>query len=498
MKMLFLPLVLIVLVGTGCNKPQFRNTSQTLTPLPAPPYETGIIHEYSFTAKKARLELKPGLTTEVWSYNGVVPGPEIRLKLGDRVKITLKNDLDSPTTIHWHGLRIPQAMDGVPMVSQDPIPPGGTFVYEFTPPDAGTFFYHSHVDTDEQVDRGLYGAFIIEPVEGMPMRDGVIAFDDWLLDTKGARLPTTSSEEELPIDNALDVVSAATTGGESGHAGHTMGGGMMMSGGMMDHDMPDEINGRFGNIVTVNGKANGVVAPITIAKGERFLARFLNASNAMTHELRASDGRKFTIVAVDGTNLEKPFITDHLVLPPAKRFDVIIEATDGKSWALEGGKGKRAMRIPIEVKGEQNTIGEITPGARVDMPDLEYVKPDAVFTIATDDMMNATTWLLNGRAFDMHGENPTVATFKRGTWVKLRFANTSMMAHTMHTHGSFMHVISRNGQRVSTSTSEDTIVVRPMETVDVAMLADNPGDWVLHCHNLDHEEHGLMAMFKVE
>lgn len=501
MKKILLPLAFLLFLGAGCGKGPSVDLRQVLAPIPAPPQETGITHEYEFVAKKTRIELKPGVSTEVWAYNGTVPGPEIRLKLGDRVKITLKNDLEEPTTIHWHGIRVPQAMDGVPMVSQEPVPPGGTFVYEFTPPDAGTYFYHSHVEVNEQVDRGLYGAFVVDPAEGMTLPDGVFALDDWLLDVKGGRLPTSASEDELDIDNALDVISAAAVGNSSGHAGHMMAGGAMMGGSqsaMMDHNMPAEINGRFGNVVTVNGKADGAVAPIRFARGERFIARFLNASNAMTHQLRASDGREFTIVAVDGVLLDKPFITDHLVFPPAKRFDVAIEAQDGKSWAFEGGKGNRSIRIPVEVKSEVGAALALPSGKRAGIPDLSAAKPHATFTVSADDMMRATTWQLNGRAFDMHGENPLMATFELGTWVKLRFENASMMAHTMHIHGHFMYVIARNGQRIAAGTSEDTVVVRPMEMVEVAMLADNLGDWVVHCHNLDHEEHGLMAKFNVE
>lgn len=469
-------------------------------PPPAPPLETGVTHDYAFVAAKTRTELKPGLVTEVWAYNGTVPGPEIRIRLGDRVRVTLKNELDTPTTIHWHGIRVPAGMDGVPMVSQEAVPPGGTFLYEFTPPDAGTYFYHSHVDVHEQVDRGLYGAFIVEPPDGMAMRDGIFALDDWLLDAAGGRLPTSESGPELDIDNALDVVSASMVKGSGG--GHMMSGGRMMmggmgGGGMMGHAIPDEINGRFGNVMTVNGKVS--VTPIRMAEGERFLARFLNASNAMTHELRSSDGRPLAVVAIDGIGLDRPFITDRLILPPAKRFDVVLEAGDGESWALEGGSGDRAIRIPVEIGGEAvATAAMPAVGIPVAVPDLDSAKSDATFTIATDRMMNATTWLVNGRPFDMDAANPTLATFRRGTWVKLRFVNQSPMAHTMHVHGHFLRVIARNDQRIAASASEDTVVVRPMETVDVIMAADNPGDWVVHCHNLEHEEHGLMAEFSVE
>ncbi len=493
--------VAIILVGQWPRGTPIASVSdQALRPSVL---ETGIVKEYELRAEKTMIELRPGLMTEAFAYNAQVPGPEIRLKLGDRVKVTLKNNLDEPTTIHWHGIRVPAAMDGVPMVSQEPVPPGGTFVYEFVPPDAGTYFYHSHVAVDDQVDRGLYGAFIVEPSDALDMRDGVFALDDWLLDANGVRLPTSASEPELDIDNSLDVVSEATLGPVAANGGHMMmDGGMMMGdmggSGMMDHSLPDAINGRFGNVMTVNGKAGTAVAPIRVARGERFLARFLNASNAMTHELRASDGRSLSIVAVDGILLTRPFVTDRLIFPPAKRFDVVIEAKDDVDWALEGGTGVRAIRIPVEVEGETTKVTALPTGILATMPDLGAAKPDATFTVSTDRMMNATTWLLNGRPFDMEGENPTVATFPRGKWVKLRFVNMSPMAHTMHVHGHFMHVIARNGQRITAATSEDTVVVRAMETVEVVMLADNPGDWVVHCHNLEHEEHGLMAKFNVE
>lgn len=490
-------------MGIGCAKTPETVVRDASAPVPTPPKETGNVVEYSLIAKKTTIELKTGLSTEAWAYNEAVPGPEIRARLGDQVKITFKNELDEPSTIHWHGIRVPAAMDGVPMVSQKPVPPGGAFTYEFTPPDAGTYFYHSHVRIDEQVDRGLYGAFVVEPFENATMRDGVFALDDWLLDAKGARLPTSASEPELAIDNALDVVSEAATAPSGAHAGHMMADGSMMmggmgGGGMMNHMIPAEINGRFGNVMTVNGRANGSVAPITLAKGERFLARFLNASSAMTHELKTSDGRPLAIVAVDGIALAKPHVTDRLILPPAKRFDVVLEAADGKDWALEGGSGKRAIRIPINVSGESETSAMPPTGAVQAVPDLSAAKPDATFKVATDSMMNATSWVVNGRPYDMEGENPVLATFARGTWVKMRFENASPMAHTMHVHGHFMRVMARNDRRVDANTSEDTIVLRPMETMDVVMLADNPGDWVMHCHNLEHEEHGLMANFKVD
>ncbi|MEK7545804.1 MAG: multicopper oxidase family protein [Patescibacteria group bacterium] len=477
---------------------------------PAPPPEspaasgpqvqaTGETRTYELTAAPVRWELRPGFTTDAYAYNGQIPGPEIRLKRGDRVKVTLVNKLDEPTTIHWHGVRVPAGMDGVPYVSQDPVPPGGSFVYDFIVPDAGTFFYHSHVDTDDQVDRGLYGPFIVEPAEGA-VPDAVVALDDWLLDASGKRLATKYTYQESETDNLLDSVSEATRP-PTGGARHMMPNGMMMGGmqheGMMDHGFAPEINGRYGDTLTANGKAGDAVAPITVPEGGTRLLRLINASNAMAHELKADDGRLLEIVAVDGTPLAKPVRTGTLTLTPAKRFDVLLRDGDGKPWALVEKRETGSLRIPVNVFGQAGAEPVFVSDAPAPL-DLSKRAPDAVVAVGTDRMMDPTTWTINGVPFDMEDPGQPLARFSRGTWVKIRFMNGTPMSHQMHLHGMFMTVIARDGSPVGQAYRQDTVVVRPNESVDVAVLADNPGDWVLHCHNLEHEEHGLMTKIRVE
>lgn len=498
MRRLLAAAVLLV-IGAGCRPDASTPASSPAGGGNPPVVETGIVREFTLTAAPARWELRPGLTTDAYAYEGQVPGPEIRVTRGDRVKVTLVNGLDEPTTIHWHGIRVPAGMDGVPGVSQEPVPPGGTFVYEFVVPDAGTFFYHSHVNTDEQVDRGLYGAFIVEPAEA-PVPDAVIALDDWLLDASGRRLPTENTLAELEVDNALDSASEAARPA-SGGAQHMMPNGMMMGGmrheGMMAHGYAPEINGRYGGLLTANGKTGAAVAPLAVPEGGTRLLRLINASNAMTHELKAEDGRLLEIVAVDGTPLAEPVRTGTLTLPPAKRFDVLLRDKDGKSWALVEKRDAGELRIPVAVAGEAGPEPSFATDAPAP-PDLRKRAPDAVVAVGTDRMMDPTTWTINGRPYDMEGENPPLAAFKRGAWVKIRFQNGTPMAHQMHLHGMFMTVIARDGKPVARAYRQDTVVVRPNETVDVAVLADNPGEWVVHCHNLEHEEHGLMAKLRVD
>lgn len=489
---------LLLLAGAGCR-------TQGPAAAPAAPagsnpsvVETGVVREFTLTAAPARWELRPGLVTDVFAYEGQVPGPEIRVTRGDRLKVTLRNELDEPTTIHWHGVRVPADMDGVPMVSQDPVPPGGSFVYEFVVPDAGTFFYHSHVDTDDQVDRGLYGAFIVEPAEGA-VPDAVVALDDWLLDPSGKRLDTVHTLAETETDNLLDSVSEATR--PSTAAAHMMPDGTMMGGsahhGMMHHAFDPNMNGRYGGTLTANGKTDGAVAPIAVPEGGTRLLRLINASNAMTHELKAEDGRLLEIVAVDGTALAAPIRTGTLTLPPAKRFDVLLRDADGEPWSLVERRDVGSLRIPVVVSGQAGPTTSFGTDAPTP-PDLLRRAPDAVISVGTDRMMDPTTWTVNGVAFDMEHPGEPIASFARGGWVKVRFANGTMMTHQMHLHGMFMTVIARDGRAPTQAYRQDVVVVRPNETVDVAVLADNPGEWVLHCHNLEHEEHGLMTKIRVE
>lgn len=461
--------------------------------------ETGVTREYVLTAASAKWELRPGLVTDAYAYNGQVPGPEIRVKQGDRLKVTLINRLDEPTTIHWHGVRVPAGMDGVPHVSQQPVPSGGTFAYEFVVPDTGTFFYHSHVNTDDQVDRGLYGAFIVESASG-DAPDAVVALDDWLLDESGMRLATKYTYPETETDNLLDSVSKAASP-SAGEGQHMMPGGMMMGGmrheGMMDHGFSPELNGRYGDTLTANGKSGSAVAPLTLPKGGTRLLRLINASNAMTHELKADDGRSFEIVAVDGSVLTKTIRTGTLTLPPAKRFDVLLRDEDGESWTLIETREVGSLRIPVMVAGEAGAELKLTSDALIP-PDLSKRAPDAVVAVGTDRMMDPSAWTVNGVAYDMENESDPIATFERGGWVKIRFMNGTPMSHQMHLHGMFVTVIARDGKAVGQVYRQDVVVVRPNESVDVAVLADNPGDWVMHCHNLEHEEHGLMTKIRVE
>ncbi|RUW67021.1 multicopper oxidase family protein [Mesorhizobium sp. M4B.F.Ca.ET.049.02.1.2] len=208
---------------------------------------------------QARLIAPDRPETAVWAYDGTVPGPALRLRQGEPVRITVENRLTEDTTVHWHGIRLPNAMDGVPGLTQPPIKPGETFVYEFTPPDAGTFWYHPHADSLVQLGRGLAGPLIVEEREPIAVDRDVLWFlSDWRL-AKDAKI-----------------------------AG---GFGNMMDAGM---------SGRVGNTVTLNGRVSDAEP---VRAGERIRLRLVNGALARMMAL-GFEGHRPTIVAIDGQPCE--------------------------------------------------------------------------------------------------------------------------------------------------------------------------------------------------
>ena len=248
-------------------------------------YAEAAAKEYRIAAKPATVNLtgKGDPDTAVWAYEGTVPGPELRVRQGQPVRITVVNNLGEDTTVHWHGIRLQNAMDGVPGLTQKPIRLGESFVYEFTPPDAGTFWYHPHEDTLKQLGRGLAGALIVEEPEPVAVdRDLVWFIEDWRLDDQGR-----------------------------------------IAGGFGNH-MEAGMSGRIGNTVTINGR---VPEAVLVKAGERVRLRIVNAALARIVGLRF-EGHKPVVVAHDGQPCD-PHSPEggRVVLGPAMRADLILDMT---------------------------------------------------------------------------------------------------------------------------------------------------------------------------
>ncbi|MDX2170243.1 MAG: multicopper oxidase domain-containing protein, partial [Deltaproteobacteria bacterium] len=290
-------LLATLLTLAACQRsPEMREFAGSYPSATAP---TGVVREFALTAAPTELPLLDGRRLAVWAYNGQVPGPTLRVRLGETVRVTFTNRLPQPTTIHWHGVRVPNRMDGVPGVTQPPIAPGESFVYEFTPPDAGTFWFHPHLRASEQVERGLFGVLIVEDAEPPPYsRDLVWVLDDWLIDRDGTIAAAFNTRHDLAHD------------------------------------------GRWGNVVTVNGQ----VAPtLALRPGERIRLRLLNVANGRIFKPDfGALGAK--AIAVDGLYAARPIDANGVELAPGNRLDVdLIAPAAGESLAVTD----RCTRQPI-------------------------------------------------------------------------------------------------------------------------------------------------------
>jgi FtsP/CotA-like multicopper oxidase with cupredoxin domain len=436
------------------------------------------IQEYRLSAARATVNLTGDSypDTAVWVYNGTIPGPELRVRQGEPVRVVVSNRLDEDTTVHWHGIRLPNAMDGVPGLTQPPIQPGDSFAYEFTPPDAGTFWYHPHADTLQQLGRGLAGALIVEEREPVPVdRDLVWLIEDWRLDDDG-RI--------------------------------TSGFGNRMEAGM---------SGRIGNTVTVNGR---VPQSLSVSAGERIRLRIINAALARIIALRFEEHRP-VVVAYDGQPCEPHSLEgDRLLLGPAMRADLILDMDrmpDRSYTVIDDFYQDLAYKLldlaygPAKPTRDHPPEAQRLPANPLPSPDLDAaVRHDLALqggmmggmgTMGGGGMMNmgGATWAMNGMSMTGDGQPtmPPLLTLPKGKSCALTLRNETAWWHPMHLHGHSFQVISRNGKPNARREWRDTVLVPPRESIEIAFVADNPGDWMFHCHVTDHQETGMMGVIRV-
>jgi FtsP/CotA-like multicopper oxidase with cupredoxin domain len=438
--------------------------------------------ELTLVASSARWPLvdESGPLTNVWSYGDRIPGPELRLRQGEHVRITVRNDLPEETTVHWHGIRLPNAMDGVPGLTQPPIKPGETFTYEFTPPDAGTFWYHPHADSLRQLGRGMAGTLIVEESEPIAVdRELVWMLADWRL-TRDAQIAPGF-------------------------------------GNMMDAAM----SGRIGNTVTVNGR---ISREIPVKAGERIRLRLINSSLARMMALRF-DGHRPIVIALDGQPCE-PHATDRLLIGPAMRTDLIID--------MQGKPGRRYRIIDdfysdlsywltelVYDRGPPSGSQQLDPPAalkRNPVPEPDLVSAERHELTLQGGMMSGggmigggggmmgmggmrgdAAWAINGVSMtgDGHAGMVPHLTLKLGRSYLFTIRNDTAWWHPMHLHGHSFRLLRRNRSPVPHHQWADTVLIAPRETAEIAFVADNPGDWMLHCHVADHQVSGMMTVLRV-
>jgi FtsP/CotA-like multicopper oxidase with cupredoxin domain len=412
-----------------------------------------------------------GRRLQTWAYDGRVPGPILRVRLGETVRVRFTNRLPQATTIHWHGVRVPNAMDGVPGVTQPAIEPGGGFVYEFTPTDAGTFWFHPHLRSSEQIERGLFGVLIVDDVVPRPYsRDVVWVLDDWLLTPAGEIVPQFNTRHDLMHD------------------------------------------GRWGNLVTVNGSTT---ERLEVAPGERVRLRLVNVANGRVFRPDFS-GLDAKVIAVDGMYAARPLDPAGFDVAPGNRLDLdvtIPAAMAGRELVVADRFTPQV--IPLAAIAVSNAPPVETPRfpspAAAHVPawrDLEAVPPRIEMRLnSRAGGRFGIQWTINDEAFEHetameHQKSGTAMVHHMeqlplATWSKIRFTNESYRMHPMHIHGLFFKVLARNGVAVDEPYFRDTVLLRAQDTVDVGTVPLEPGLWMAHCHILEHAESGMMTLVEV-
>jgi len=428
---------------------------------------------HRLTLAPARQQIAPTdyPATDLWCVNGTMPGETLRRTQGARLVVEVDNQLPQATSLHWHGIRIDNAMDGVPGVTQDPIQPGTRFTYDFALPDAGTYWYHSHAQSVEQVERGLQGALIVEEPDA----------------------PDVDQDLPLVIDDLRVTAEAAIDANFA-----------------VPHDLSHA--GRMGNILLCNGK---MVADHPVKTGDRLRLRLINSANARIFTL-GLQGLEGWVMAYDGMPLATPeALPDRLLLAPAQRVDLFVDVTaaageDAFLVQFERDGGYELARFPV---ASGTRARRPAPSALPPNPDFPIDLPSArSVDLITEG--GAMAWLSGARfkgedlsgqdlaqlgqfwAFNGSAGRPPepFVTARLGETIRIRMVNDTRFPHAMHLHGMHFSEIRADG---SLGPLRDTLLMLRGETREIAFKAHNPGDWLFHCHMLSHHAAGMGTWVRV-
>lgn len=454
-----------------------------------------------------------GTNLTTWGYDGNLNGPLLRAKVGDQLKVAVNNGLPQETSVHWHGLALRNNADGVQGLTQDPIPAGNSYTYDFRLSHPGTYWYHSHFDT--QRERALYGALIIEdPNETLKYDDEwVVILDDWLDGITG-----TPDEVYQEISRGMNMSGGmGNSGSMSGMDHGSMGG---MDHGNMSSSAPssDSSNMPMKHMLMgatseyLGGDAGDVKIPVHLfngrtamdpdtfksSAGKRIRLRLINAAGDTAYRV-GIPGQKFTITHTDGFPV-KHQEADAVVLGMGERLDVLVTVGDQPLPVLALPEGKTGHAFGVIASGSKEKFGGTLPtslggtvldGSKLKADEsvlLAPKEPTRKHELHLTGSMMKYDWGINGKRFNM--DNPYDGAFdiKLGERVRVSIINDTEMWHPMHLHGHTFQ-LANNGAR------KDTVIVKPKETVVFDFEADNPGQWLTHCHNAYHAEAGMMGVF---
>ncbi len=415
--------------------------------------------EVSLEAREATKTYGSSAPTPVWTYNGSVPGPLIDAKVGDRVIIKFKNSLPEPTTIHWHGIRLPAAMDGT-MAMQNPIPPGGSFRYEYVFKDAGLYWYHPHMRSDIQVQKGLHGAIRV----------------------RGTNEPTVDDERVLVLDDVR----------------------LKADGTLAEYlDDTAKMMGREGNTLLINGMTDATIA---LRRGASVRLRLVNVANGRFFNLRLP-GHTWRVIGTDGGFVAKPYDTERLLIAPGERYDVMLIPNGAASTVVDlmndpyergHDSGNRPALTVAHVRFTDETplAGRALPDAFAGVTALPPAMTTVPIALNEAERNGELVFTVNDAVYP---DVPPVMVETGG----LRFLdikNDSEMDHPFHLHGFFFQVLEKNGvaQPLESTGNKDTVIVPMKSSMKLVTRFDEPGHWMYHCHILEHAEGGMMGEIHVE
>ena len=443
-----------------------------LTALPSVVFAKNKIINYKLSAEKSKFNFDKNFTSDLWLYNHENPGPLLKANKGDILKVNFTNNLDEPTSIHWHGIKNLNEMDGVPYLTQDPIQPGETFEYEFPLNHSGTYWYHAHFDSWKQVAKGLYGPLIIHDKNDNYFEDDIVIIaDDW-------RLNKEYQIDEKSFGSIMDWSHA----------------------------------GRIGNWLTINGRKT---PEYNIKTNSHVRLRFINSSNARILKFN-SDLTKNTIIAFDGSPI-KPFDVDNFALGPGQRVDLVINTsnkTNIKFFEVSNSKPLKIFSLNINKKSLISNLSKkyvykiwhkipslknsktfnihMQGGA---MGNLSKAKINGIEknfrTLAFEDRK---LWAFNK---NIGGYDHLIAKVAKNDVVVFNVWNDSRWPHTMHLHGTHFFVKSKEFIKETEYILRDTYLMQPGEKSKLIFIADNPGKWLFHCHMLEHAASGMAGYIDV-
>lgn len=474
------------------------------------------------TPQQAAVDLG-GLIVHTLAYGDAIPGPLIRATVGDELVVSVSNRLDHPTSVHWHGIALRNDMDGAEPATPN-IGAGQDFTYRFSVPDAGTYWAHPHTGLD--ADMGLYLPVIVDdPTEpGHYDAEWIVILDDWTdgvgkspqqwydeltspnkptaesMPPTSTTTTTSTSPSTSPTSTSTSPTSTSPTSTSTSPTSTTGMPGMpgMPGGGVGNSDL---LGGDAGDIAypyyLVNGRIPAAPTTFNAKPGQRIRIRFINSGSDTAFRV-ALAGHTMTVTHTDGYPVI-PTPVDALLIGMAERYDVVVTAADGVFPLVAAAEGKNAVARALLSTGSGSApdpqfrpnelnkrVGTVETFIAATSVNLGRPEPNLDLPVVLGGTMAKYDWTINGEPYSstkpLHireGQRPT-----------LTFDNTTMMYHPIHLHGHTYQVIKSDG---TLGPRKDTVIVLPKQKVQVVLFADNPGTWVMHCHNTYHQDAGMMT-----